>query len=60
MSLVYLNDSTLTGIADAIREKGGTTDTYLPSEMAAAIESLTVSDGSGGDTTYTSAEEVEW
>ena len=59
MSLVYLNDSTLTGIADAIREKGGTTDTYLPSEMAAAIESLTVSDGTS-DTTYTSAEEVEW
>ena len=59
MSLVYLYESTLTGIADAIREKGGTTDTYMPSEMAAAIESLSVSDGSS-DTTYTNAEEVEW
>ena len=59
MSLVYLYESTLTGIADAIREKGGTADTYMPSEMAAAIESLSVSDGSS-DTTYTNAEEVEW
>lgn len=37
MSKVLINDSTLTAIADAIRTKNGTTETYLPSEMDEAI-----------------------
>lgn len=35
-----LNKSTLTGIANAIRAKGGTTETMLPGEMAAKIASI--------------------
>lgn len=44
MAKVYLEDSTLTGIGNAIREKNGTTDLLLPSEMITAIQSI-----SGGD-----------
>ena len=40
MSKVLVNESSLTGIANAIRSKNGTSDTYKPSEMAAAIESI--------------------
>lgn len=42
MSKVMINDSTLTSIADAIRDVKGTTDTYKPAEMPQAI--LTLSD----------------
>lgn len=42
-----VNKSTLTDIATAIRTKGGTTDTLLPSEMPAAISAIP----SGGDVT---------
>ena len=45
MSNVYLQDSTLTAIGDAIREKGGTSSLLLPSQMPAAINALTA-DGS--------------
>ena len=45
MSKVLVNESSLTGIADAIRGKNGSTDTYKPSEMAAAITAIS---GSGG------------
>ena len=50
MSNVYLQDSTLTAIGDAIREKGGTSDLLLPSEMAPAILNLSTggSSSSGG------------
>lgn len=41
MAKVLVNDSSLTSIADAIREKTGGTDTYKPSEMAGAIASIT-------------------
>lgn len=46
MSKVLVNESSLTGIADAIRGKNGSTDTYKPSEMAAAITAI--SGGGGG------------
>jgi hypothetical protein len=46
MANVIINDTNLTNIADAIRGKNGTTDTYLPSEMAAAITNLP--SGGGG------------
>lgn len=40
MARVVVNDAYLTDIADAIREKLNTEDTYKPSEMADAIESI--------------------
>ena len=45
MAIVTLNDTTLTAIADAIREKTKATDTLKPGEMAAAIQEISV----GGD-----------
>ena len=47
MSKVLVNESSLTGIADAIRNKNGSTDTYKPSEMAAAITAISGGGGSG-------------
>ena len=49
MSKVLVNESSLTGIADAIRGKNGSTDTYKPSEMAAAITAISGGGGSGVD-----------
>lgn len=46
MSKVLVNETSLTGIAAAIREKNGETTTYKPNEMAAAIAALEV--GGGG------------
>lgn len=40
MSKVLVNESSLTGIANAIRGKNGSADTYKPSEMAAAITAI--------------------
>ena len=40
MARVLVKDSTLTSIADAIREKTGTTETLKPGEMADAISSM--------------------
>ena len=40
MAKVLVNESSLTGIADAIRGKNGETTTYKPSEMAAAITAI--------------------
>ena len=37
MSKVLVTDTHLTDIANAIRDKNGSTDTYKPSEMANAI-----------------------
>lgn len=45
MSKVLVNESSLTGIANAIRGKNGSTTTYKPSEMAAAITAIS---GGGG------------
>lgn len=47
MASVIIDDINLTNIANAIREKNGSSETYKPSEMSAAISSL--SSGSGGD-----------
>lgn len=51
MSKVYLEDSTLTNIANAIRAKAGNTTQLLPSEMPAAITALP-SGGGGGIPEY--------
>ena len=45
MAKVLVNESSLTGIANAIRGKNGSTTTYKPSEMAAAITAIS---GGGG------------
>ena len=47
MSKIILEDSTMTNIADAIRNKNGETGQYLPSEMPAKIEAIET--GGGGD-----------
>lgn len=47
MANVVVNDTNLTNIADAIREKNGLTDTYKPSEMAAAILAIEAGGGEG-------------
>lgn len=44
MSKVYLEDSTLTNIANAIRAKAGNSTQLLPSEMPAAITALPTGD----------------
>lgn len=46
MANVIINDTNLTNIANAIREKNGLTDTYKPSEMADAI--IAIPSGGGG------------
>ena len=40
MSIVTIDDSYFTDIANAIRGKNGSTDTYKPNEMAAAISAI--------------------
>lgn len=40
MARVIINESNLENIADAIRAKNGSSDTYLPSQMASAITAL--------------------
>lgn len=40
MSKALISESVLTGIADAIRAKNGSTDTYTPAQMATAIEDI--------------------
>lgn len=40
MGKMFINDTTLSSIADAIREKGGTTDAMLPGEMAGKIQAI--------------------
>lgn len=41
MGIVVIDDSTLTGIADAIRERSGKEDTLYPSEMPDAVRAIT-------------------
>lgn len=41
---VVINDTHLTDIADSIRSKNGTNNKYKPSEMASAIDNITVSE----------------
>lgn len=47
MANVFIEETSLQDIADAIREKTGTQDTYTPAEMAEAIEAIS---GGGGIT----------
>lgn len=47
MANVIINDTNLTNIAAAIREKNGTTTTYKPSEMASAIAAIETGGGGG-------------
>lgn len=49
MADYLIKDATLTNIADAIRAKKSSTDTYTPAEMATAISSIETG-GSGGPT----------
>lgn len=49
MSKVLVSSSNLTNIANAIREKNGSTDTYKPREMAGAILALNISSGAHGE-----------
>lgn len=49
MAKVLVNENSLTNIANAIRGKNGSTDTYKPSEMAAAITAISGGGGSGGN-----------
>ena len=44
MSNVIINNSNLTNIANAIRNKNGSTNTYKPSEMANAINNISISE----------------
>lgn len=60
MSKVYLEDNSLTSIADAIRTKGGTTDKMTPAQMATAISNLSAQPNLGTKTitengTYTAS-----
>lgn len=47
MSKVYIENENLTNVADAIRGKLGSTDTYKPAEMAEAVNQI---DAGGGET----------
>ena len=40
MSKVLVTESSLNNIANAIRSKNGSSDTYRPGDMAAAIENI--------------------
>lgn len=53
MAVVAISDSILTDIADAIRSKNGTEDTYKPSEMPDAIEAII-----GGGITPTGTKQI--
>lgn len=48
MAKVLINETSLSGIAEAIRAKNGSSETYKPSEMAAAIKAIETG-GGGGD-----------
>ena len=56
MSKVMVNESSLTAIGEAIRGKNGTTNTYKPSEMAAAISSIPAG---GGNFDFSNLEYVQ-
>ena len=55
MSKVMVNESSLSAIGEAIRGKNGTTNTYKPSEMAAAISSIPT----GGNLDFSNLEYVQ-
>lgn len=47
MANVFIQDSTMSAIGDAIRAKTGGTDKLLPADMAAAISGITTGGGGG-------------
>jgi len=47
MSKVFIEEETLIGIGNAIREKNGTTDLIATTDMATAISNLATGNGSG-------------
>ena len=49
MGNVLISEDTLVGIAEAIREKNGSTDLYTPSEMIDAINAISIASGEGAD-----------
>lgn len=51
MGIAYIQESSLTAIANAIRLKNGSSDTYTPVEMAEAIGNLSIGGGSNGNST---------
>ena len=57
MAKAFIQETTLTDIASAIRTQNGSTATYLPSEMPDAISALPVLDTT--DATATSTDIVE-
>ena len=52
---VLVNESSLTGIANAIRNKNGLSTTYKPNEMAAAIEAIQTGGGGGSTPVFGNA-----
>lgn len=48
MSKVFIEEETLIGIGNAIREKSGTTDLIATTDMATAISNLATGDSGGG------------
>ena len=57
---VLVDETHLMNIAQAIRSKGGTTRTYKPSEMAAAISGFNVSEGSFAEDVTRLAVEMQY
>lgn len=55
MSKVFIEETSLTAIGDAIREKTGGTELLSPAQMVTAIQGIT-----GGGSDYESCEEVEY
>ena len=58
MSKVAITDTYLTNIANAIRTKSDSSDTYLPSEMASAILDIPTGGGTSGVYEVNSVEEM--
>lgn len=58
MAKGLVKDSTLTAIANAIREKTGTTGTMLPSEMAALIQGISGTKVTYGEVTYSNVNAI--
>lgn len=56
MGKVMVNESSLSAIGEAIRGKNGTTNTYKPSEMAAAISNIPAG---GGNFDFSNLEYVQ-
>lgn len=59
MAIVTIDDTNLVNIANAIRSKNGTNNTYKPSEMASAIENIETG-GGGEQPEYTRVEYIQF